>query len=57
MNRFNRDVEMSRTVETAEGNGFPLELSWTEWDNTVRSVTYSIGENELERAYSRGRRR
>jgi hypothetical protein len=51
MNRFNRDVDLPRTVVTAEENGFPLELSWMEWDNTVRSVTYSTGENEWERAY------
>ncbi len=54
MNWFNHDLEMAQTVEVGEGSGFPLELSWIEWDNTVRSVTYSIGSNELQRAYYTG---
>jgi prepilin-type N-terminal cleavage/methylation domain-containing protein len=54
MHWLNRDVEMTQTVEVGDENGFPLELSWTEWDNTVRLVTYSIVDNELKRVYYTG---
>jgi len=46
------DTQMAQTVETSGDSGFPLTLSWVKWDNTSNSVTYTIENGELERAYS-----
>jgi len=50
---LSRDAQMAQVVETAElePGGFPLELTWTEWDNTHHQVTYRIEDNELKRSH------
>ncbi len=48
-----RDALMSQTtVTTNVTSGFPLTLSWTEWDNTEHQVIYSIEDDKLMRSYS-----
>jgi prepilin-type N-terminal cleavage/methylation domain-containing protein len=52
---ISRDVQMSQIVEPAaspDPDGFPLTLTWVEWDNTENVVTYSIVGNELKRSHS-----
>ena len=49
---INRDVQMSQTVQPGGGSGFPLTLSWVEWDNTAHQVTYSLVSGELQRSHS-----
>jgi type II secretory pathway pseudopilin PulG len=48
-----QDAQMAQKIEPdADADGFPLTLSWVEWDNTQNEVTYSITNNELKRSYS-----
>ncbi len=49
---INLDVRMSQTVLPAGGGGFPLNLSWIEWDNTTHDVRYTISNGELQRSSS-----
>lgn len=51
-----QDIQMAQTVNgTAD---FPasgdLVLSWTWWDNTVYTVTYSVQDGVLRRTYDNG---
>lgn len=47
-----RDAQMSQTLVPGGAFGFPLTLSWTEWDNSEHQVTYSIDGDKLRRSYS-----
>ena len=47
-----RDVQMAQTVQPSEGSGFPLSLTWTEWDNKVNQVIYSLIDSQLQRSHS-----
>ena len=49
---ISRDAQMSQTVEPSGANGYPLTLSWTEWDNSEHAVIYSIEDDRLMRSYS-----
>jgi len=49
---ISRDAQMSQTIEPEGASGFPLTLSWTEWDNSEHQVTYSIEDDKLRRSYS-----
>jgi len=49
---LNRDVQQAQILEVGEDAGFPLSLTWVEWDNTVHQITYTIEDGELERAHS-----
>ena len=49
---ISRDAQMAQDVEPGGPAGFPLTLSWTEWDNTGYQVTYSIVDDKLRRGYS-----
>ena len=49
---ISRDAQMSQTIEPDGASGFPLTLSWTEWDNSGHQVTYSIEDDKLRRSYS-----
>jgi prepilin-type N-terminal cleavage/methylation domain-containing protein len=49
---LSRDVQMAQTVQLSEGSGFPLSLTWTEWNNTVNQVTYSLEGSQLQRSNS-----
>lgn len=47
-----RDAQMSQSITTGGAYGFPLTLSWTEWDNSEHEVTYTIEDNTLKRSYA-----
>lgn len=49
---LSRDIQMSQTVQPDASLGFPLYLTWTEWNNTVHNVTYSLVGSELQRSAS-----
>jgi len=49
---ISRDAHVSQTVEPNGASGFPLTLSWTEWDNSEHEVTYAIDGDKLRRNYS-----
>lgn len=45
------DILQAQSVETGVSLGFPLTLTWTDWDKTVNEVTYSITvDNRLKRS-------
>jgi len=50
--RINRDAQMAQTVQTSNGSGFPVNLTWMQWDSTSNNVTYSIQNGSLWRACS-----
>ena len=44
------DAQMAQTVvPTWDVDGFPLKLSWVNWDGTSYKVTYTIASGELKR--------
>jgi prepilin-type N-terminal cleavage/methylation domain-containing protein len=48
-----RDVQMAQIVEPdLSTDGFPLTLTWVEWDNTENEVIYSKAAGELRRSHS-----
>lgn len=49
---ISRDAQMSQDRELGGDSGFPLTLSWTEWDNSEHQVIYSIEDDKLMRSYS-----
>ncbi len=49
---LNRDVRMAQTIQPGGGSGFPLNLSWVEWDGTTRQVAYSLQNSDLLRSNS-----
>jgi type II secretory pathway component PulJ len=49
LNALSRDARMAQVVQTGSGSGFPLTLTWTEWDNTTHQVSYFISERKLKR--------
>ena len=49
---ISRDAQMSQDVKPDGVSGFPLTLSWTEWDNSEHQVTYSMEDDMLRRSYS-----
>ena len=49
---ISRDAQMSQTVEPNGASGFPLTLSWVEWDNSTHQVTYTLEDGKLQRSYS-----
>lgn len=49
-----RDAQMAQTVAPEDPSGFPLTLSWVEWDNTAHQVTYNATDDTLRRSYSIG---
>jgi prepilin-type N-terminal cleavage/methylation domain-containing protein len=50
---LSRDAQMAQVMETDEldPDGFPLTLTWTEWDNTRHQATYFIDGSELKRSH------
>jgi type II secretory pathway pseudopilin PulG len=44
-----RDIQMAQQVGTSGSNGFPLCLTWKEWDNTTCVVTYWLEGSQLKR--------
>ncbi len=49
---INRDLRMSQIIQPSGGSGFPLNLSWVEWDNTTHQVSYTLVNSELQRSSS-----
>jgi len=49
---INRDAQMAQIVQPSGGSGFPLNLSWVEWDNTMHQVSYTLESSKLYRSYS-----
>ena len=49
---ISRDAQMAQTIGPEGASGFPLTLSWTEWDNSEHQVTYAIEGDKLRRSYS-----
>jgi len=50
---ISRDGQMAETVTlSGDEDGFPLKLSWTDWDGTANVVTYTIAGGELRRSHS-----
>jgi prepilin-type N-terminal cleavage/methylation domain-containing protein len=49
-----RDVQMAQSIQPGGAVGFPLVLTWTDWDNTVNQVTYSLENEELKRSLNSG---
>ena len=47
-----RDTQMAQSVEMGVNAGFPLVISWLEWDGTSNQVTYSITGNAIQRSHS-----
>ncbi len=46
------DTQMAGTVTpTADPDGFPLTLTWTDWDSTPHQVVYTLVGSELRRDY------
>jgi prepilin-type N-terminal cleavage/methylation domain-containing protein len=55
---ISRDVQMAQIIEpepAPDPDGFPLVLTWVEWENNiVNVVTYSIEGDELKRKHDVG---
>jgi len=49
---LSRDSQMAQTVTPNGGSGFPLTLTWVEWDNTTHDVTYALDSGNLKRSHS-----
>jgi prepilin-type N-terminal cleavage/methylation domain-containing protein len=50
---INRDTQMAQKIQPDSGaSGFPLALSWLEWDHTSHTVNYTLDNNQLWRSYS-----
>jgi len=49
------DVQQARVVTpTADPDGFPLVLTWTDWSGTTSTVQYKIEGTELQRKVDSG---
>jgi prepilin-type N-terminal cleavage/methylation domain-containing protein len=46
------DTQMAQNIDPDGASGFPLTLSWTEWDNTEHTVVYSLDGSSLSRNHS-----
>jgi type II secretory pathway pseudopilin PulG len=50
---ISRDAYMAQKIEPdGGGSGFPLILTWREWDDTSHTVNYTVENNRLTRSYS-----
>lgn len=47
-----RDTMMAQNVTTTDPDGFPLILTWVEWNGTSYEVVYSTQGKELQRSCS-----
>jgi prepilin-type N-terminal cleavage/methylation domain-containing protein len=46
---ISHDTQIAQSVAPGVSLGFPLVLSWTEWDATQHQVTYSLAGGQLQR--------
>ena len=47
-----RDVQMAQVLQPGGVSGFPLSLSWVEWDNTGHQVAYVLEDGQIRRSHS-----
>ena len=47
-----KDAQMAQTVVPNGSSGFPLNLSWVDWDNATHLVIYAEEGDKLRRSYS-----
>jgi prepilin-type N-terminal cleavage/methylation domain-containing protein len=52
VHRITRDAQMAQSVSAIAPSGFPLTLTWVEWNNTSNNVTYSVQDGQFQRSYS-----
>jgi prepilin-type N-terminal cleavage/methylation domain-containing protein len=48
----NIDTQQSQVIKPGLNGGFPLKLTWTEWNGTRHAVTYSIDGRDMKRSVS-----
>ena len=48
---ISKDAQMAQNLDPNGSSGFPLVLSWVEWDNSAHTVNYSLANGELMRSY------
>jgi prepilin-type N-terminal cleavage/methylation domain-containing protein len=46
-----RDVQQAQQVTTSGASGFPLTLTWSDWDGNEYQVVYTIVGDKLERKH------
>jgi prepilin-type N-terminal cleavage/methylation domain-containing protein len=46
------DAQMAQSLNSTAPSGFPLTLTWVEWNNTSNNVTYSVQNGQLQRSQS-----
>lgn len=46
------DAQSAQTISTTSPSGFPLTLSWVDWDNTSTDISYSVQDGQLHRSQS-----
>jgi len=51
VNWISRDAQMAQIVVPNGDSGFPLNLTWVKWANTVHQVTYTLEDSKLQRNY------
>jgi len=52
---ISHDAQMAQTVVLArDDDGFPLTLSWKDWDGTANTITYTIEDGDLKRTHVAG---
>ncbi len=49
---ISQDVQMGQTITPGAVDGFPLVVSWTDWDGVLNEVTYTLVGEELRRSLS-----
>jgi prepilin-type N-terminal cleavage/methylation domain-containing protein len=54
INWISCDAQMAQTVQPDGASGFPLTLSWVDWDNTLHQVIYTLEDSKIRRGYSIG---
>ena len=45
------DVVQAQIIEPSGSSGFPLKLTWIDWNNTKSEVTYNLQNDRLQREY------
>jgi hypothetical protein len=51
---LSRDARMAQTIDPTGETGFPLSLSWADWEGDSHQVTYAITGSELVRTHLYG---
>jgi prepilin-type N-terminal cleavage/methylation domain-containing protein len=49
---LSRDAQMAQTIEPDGASGFPLTLTWVEWDNSTHQIIYTLEDSTIKRSYS-----